>query len=761
MNNYRVYFIFFFACLYVQANCSRFDNVYADYPNVIQNYDMEQGSNGTVLHWKSWCFSGSMDCLFSWDDTEAYSGLRSLKITGSGKSTGSWHTTFDVTPGKLYRISYFYKAKCSQSDCGSARMNSYLSANNKETVLWINTREVRATDWMPVHMGDFIPEHGLNSLTLHLRLYTDQIGRAAVWFDDVTIMEMDPPQPAGQARLLAQNEQYALWAENGSHKVFKGTPAPSTETLIQKIELRAAQGETEPFQVVIRPETQWNDVSWSWSDFSGPAVIPKNALTYHRVAYIHITEPSTIGTPGWHPDPLPIETSSTLLPGENSPFWFLVTAPRIVPAGTYSADLTLKHGSTEIHTFQVNLKVWNFQIPETPSIPIVSSIRMPQVMEYEIGDYKNIFDRLEVAKRYYHNVIEHRAKIGPHTSVPVKVEAGHAVTDTDDLERHVAFLKMLGCCKSLPIPGVLWITDDKETPKQWPKNAIWNDIRIFLNEENTQLNPAFIVPFSDHVRNIMEALKRQGCYERPMVKFFDEPDSSHLPTINAMVTLAALLRAIDPNICASCSGVPTHSLIEAYCRWDFYGKDITFVPKELSIARQKNAAWIYDNSIPIIDLPLLRMRLFQWMLWKERFDGAYSFWNITHWKENPWATSTDIEGSLLYPPISNKEIGPITSLRWEMIRQGLEDYEYLHLLEDLLSQTRAKAPHHVVSAAEEALQRPDDVVFRLPVGGNDQPYSLDVALVEEVRHEIARAIESLIPWLEAEPPTPPTKLRLE
>ena len=75
-------------------------------------------------------------------------------------------------------------------------------------------------------------------------------------------------------------------------------------------------------------------------------------------------------------------------------------------------------------------------------------------------------------------------------------------------------------------------------------------------------------------------------------------------------------------------------------------------------------------------------------------DGSL-YWSITWWAQNPWETAMSInpdggfwgngDGRLLYPPRRSKPDSPVieppvTSIRLEMIREGLEDREYFHLL---------------------------------------------------------------------------------
>ena len=54
---------------------------------------------------------------------------------------------------------------------------------------------------------------------------------------------------------------------------------------------------------------------------------------------------------------------------------------------------------------------------------------------------------------------------------------------------------------------------------------------------------------------------------------------------------------------------------------------------------------------------------------------------VTYWKENPWTNPMTYpngngDGSLVYPGSD----GPVNSIRWELVRDGTEDYDMLTLL---------------------------------------------------------------------------------
>ena len=101
------------------------------------------------------------------------------------------------------------------------------------------------------------------------------------------------------------------------------------------------------------------------------------------------------------------------------------------------------------------------------------------------------------------------------------------------------------------------------------------------------------------------------------------------------------------------------------------------------------------------------------------------------------------DGRFLYPPNRNPGLdrakylgGPVDSVRWENLREGFEDYEYLWLLERAVSEApegrRAQA-----EAAKQLLDPPPSVF----VSGRE--YTKDPKTILEHRQKVAEALESL------------------
>lgn len=95
----------------------------------------------------------------------------------------------------------------------------------------------------------------------------------------------------------------------------------------------------------------------------------------------------------------------------------------------------------------------------------------------------------------------------------------------------------------------------------------------------------------------------------------------------------------------------------------------------------------------VIDRPGLEGRVLPWMAWLDRVDGLY-YEQSVDWEPDPWTQlfSNDLSNGdsfLFYPPQdSSLGFNPcmsesnrlIPSIRMELLREGLEDYAYLYLL---------------------------------------------------------------------------------
>jgi hypothetical protein len=92
----------------------------------------------------------------------------------------------------------------------------------------------------------------------------------------------------------------------------------------------------------------------------------------------------------------------------------------------------------------------------------------------------------------------------------------------------------------------------------------------------------------------------------------------------------------------------------------------------------------------MLDYPILNYRVPQWVNWINRVEGLM-YWSMTAWSmagdvwTNPATYGYSVytmngEGSLFYPGNAVGYSGPVVSARLKVLRDGMEDYEYLKLL---------------------------------------------------------------------------------
>ncbi len=91
-----------------------------------------------------------------------------------------------------------------------------------------------------------------------------------------------------------------------------------------------------------------------------------------------------------------------------------------------------------------------------------------------------------------------------------------------------------------------------------------------------------------------------------------------------------------------------------------------------------------------IDYPGMDHRLLFWQFFQEDITG-FLYWQTTYWKVNPWEDTLTYpggngDGSLVYP---GKD-GPINSIRFELNRDGTEDYDMLVMMDDAIAALNAR-----------------------------------------------------------------------
>jgi hypothetical protein len=173
-----------------------------------------------------------------------------------------------------------------------------------------------------------------------------------------------------------------------------------------------------------------------------------------------------------------------------------------------------------------------------------------------------------------------------------------------------------------------------------------------------------------------------------------------------------------------------------------------------------------------IDHPAVNLRMWLWMTYHWGLKGIL-VWRADYWNsptlfppgvlQDPWADPMSYtvgygvpygqvnhwgngDGRFLYPPNRDPAkdktkylCGPIDSVRWEILREGVEDYEYFVLLERALEAAKGNAKLKAAAAEASKLLALPPTLFT-----SGKEYTKDPLDLLRYRAKVAEAIEALI-----------------
>jgi hypothetical protein len=279
--------------------------------------------------------------------------------------------------------------------------------------------------------------------------------------------------------------------------------------------------------------------------------------------------------------------------------------------------------------------------------------------------------------------------------------------------------------------------------------------------------------FKDYLGQVEQHLRGQGWLDKAFIYWFDEPDKKDFPFV---VEGMERLKAAAPGLRRMLTKQPEPELIGNVDIW--CGLTPEWTPERVRARREAGEeVWWYICTGPkapyvteFIDHPGTELRLWPWQSWQYGVTGLL-VWATTYWTspaayphslQNPWedpmswvegyGTSAGTrspwgngDGRFLYPPRRDPNTattpdldGPINSIRWENLRDGMEDYEYFWLLDREVQRLEvAKGDAGLIAEGKRLLVVPPEVSKDLT------HFTTDPRPMLEHRDKIARMIERL------------------
>ncbi len=480
----------------------------------------------------------------------------------------------------------------------------------------------------------------------------------------------------------AQGTGLDWWVAPSTQKVFPG----DTGTGEQSAALWAARGEYESVQVVLRSEEGLEGLRVTLEPVAGDGFreLPVEWVSLFEVFYV-----DTPGVAQWgfpedrperrlprYPDPLVPLTGGVrdgtldLEAGEARAVWVRVHVPSDAEPGRYGGRVTVRGGRSGndsddgvLAEAPVELTVWNFEIPRVSSLRTAIGLGGPWMAEiHGVAPWSSEY--WDIYARYYDKLLDYR--------ISAYWIPGSSLVDPTDARavRHM---------QDERVTSFMYANVNEETWTQLQELGVGHKAYYFSVDEPRA--KAQYEEFRERARNA----RRVSEDVRVLLPFYGGPDWDEERT-----PFDELAGYVDIWVSQTDYYHHGHGLgtrIQEQMRERFEAGDETWLYVALA-PREPFCNIMVNNSA-------LQHRILFWQIYREDLISGFLYWSASFWRDtdDPFADIATVknidphiwgDGSLFYPGVRFGIDGPLPSVRLECIRDGLQDYEYLKLAEELL-----------------------------------------------------------------------------
>ena len=429
--------------------------------------------------------------------------------------------------------------------------------------------------------------------------------------------------------------------------------------------LFAAKNEYESFQIVLQTgQKQIENVSVNLSDLidsQNNSKIEKSNISFRVVGYVPSSKPYyKVKYVGNWPDPLLPFQKINIAAHTTQPFWITIYVPSTARAGQYKTTITINADGQQPWSIPITLNVYNFELPKQNHLKTafdfydyLTKKQYPQAQQEKDDAYKERISTIN--EKYIISMLQYRMN-------PVLNIDPTSQSDLSRIDRYLVY-----GLNNFAI-GKKGGTFDNN----WPKT----------DEEIENLLSLY--------QTYGEDLKLNQMLDYTYIYTWDEGDMGN-PIVSKV---ASMIHRAYPGL---------KNMVCYHGLWnpdDFpnWGKDFDIwcfnidnfdETKLRRLQKMGIETWMYvsgpsDNGTPnlALDFDSIDYRILSWLCWKYDIKGLL-YWCVNWWPDiDPFKSTKNTKweqndnGLLFY----RGSEGPLSSLRLEIFRDGMEDYEYIQLL---------------------------------------------------------------------------------
>jgi hypothetical protein len=492
-----------------------------------------------------------------------------------------------------------------------------------------------------------------------------------------------------------------LWAVDSLVKVFSDDippDAPHTTVVIE-----AARNETEAGQLVLRCDSDHLmsvEVTFGALEAASGG-LPLAGARARLVGYVPIRA-NTTGTPDEHlvrkapcpfPDPLLPQRHVRVRQGECLPIWIEIAVPADTPPDEYEGPIHIATDQGQAEA-TLRVKVYPAAVPDRRTLKVTNWVSWENIARYHSTPiWSEAYWKLLAT--YARNLAAHRQNvvITPiFDLIEFSDDNGRLAFDFARFDRFVDLFQREGVIGYIEGghlggrgPGG-WEAPDFVITTFRPEGG--RLVREAATAGSPEAN-AFLAQFLPALQGHLEA---RGWLDIYFQHLADEPIAINLDSYNklsaALKRYAPRIRTVEANMC--------HEVTDL----DIWVPQLGDWHESHEFYRSRVAAgdelWFYTCLAPtgtyanrFIDYHLVKTRLLHWLNFLYEATG-FLHWGYNYWCGEPFAVDVEPVHShrMCLPPGDNcivypGEGGPVDSLRFEAMRDGIEDYELLRKLAEV------------------------------------------------------------------------------
>jgi hypothetical protein len=491
-------------------------------------------------------------------------------------------------------------------------------------------------------------------------------------------------------------------------KVFEEDPLPSPTVSDWMVGM--ARGERESFQLLVHADGQ------ELKSLSVETSVLRNSrlgVTLSLVGYVRTEagdrrpwakqEPQT--RIGWWPDPLLPMRPFDVRAGATQPVWIRVEAPLDAAPGVYTGTLQIRQAGHPLAKAQYRIRIFDVTLPKLqqlrnaafmPAGNLFAHYKTPGGMQS-----KAFFD---LYRRWAREAFTQH--LGPTFDMMMGSNEGKVRTNVTAGPLGPTQDMLLGRAGHLvwPVLGGKGAYDFRYTDALGDLGREFGmrqfAIGIFDRETPwAKETEASKQELADFIRAYAPRLKQRGLWDAAYVYNVDEPPENQWDTVK---NNHLLVKSIAPDLKTwLCLNQPKAvrqlqsfaDVLDVYIR-QFDSSGVEAYRKEGKQVIWAVCVWPHEHPNLFIEYPAIDARIIGWLTYRYGISG-FEYWGLNQWGENTgnldWANfrSGDTrtrwrrtqwpwgDGWLFYPGENGE---PLSSIRFENVRDGFEDSELLSLL---------------------------------------------------------------------------------